>query len=524
MTETENGDTTPLKPKKREGSRLDRGFPMGIILLIILGLVFFFQIISAWKIINLEREKVIYETDKQIFENRVKLRPELEREIEEFKVKRIELQGKINDLEKMLAKVKDTLNENKQKSDELKLDNEMHGKRLEDTRGLFIQADTARAQALKERNMRKNETNELIAMLKELQDDENALKKRLRELKDEKVAYDSSIDSLRKKEIELEVRLAIRKDELQKLQNANNALTGIISNLDNRYKEIGQSNIRFENAIKDLKDTSGTISKSAQEFEQTQSVSKTKLESAIKDLENTSSDISNSAQDFTQSQSEANAKFKEAVDNLKNESSELERTTTKIDLATDSLNKNVEQLFKMRGALADLSTKIIELGNSADKELKTYKEIHTKLEKLSMQITRTSESLSSDGSDLRDKLNKLMEDERNAVQELNSATGNFSNIVLQMGDSKKLFSSILKEVDSKSKELDSFKQTQEEIVNTQNTFHDLVRKIGVTSENLDKDRVDLKNTFMQIEKDSSNAKKIESLNIGTKNPNEKEQE
>ena len=68
MTETENENTAPLEPKKREGSRLDRGFPMGKILLIILGFVFFFQIISAWKIINLESEKNILEKEKELFE------------------------------------------------------------------------------------------------------------------------------------------------------------------------------------------------------------------------------------------------------------------------------------------------------------------------------------------------------------------------------------------------------------------------------------------------------------------------
>ncbi len=124
MTETENGNTTPLKPMKREGSRLDRGFPMGKILLIILGFVFFFQIISAWKIINLEREKVIYETDKRNFENQVKQRPELERIIGELNAKRKDLQSEINDLRLESIQVSDALKKNRKESNELKLAND----------------------------------------------------------------------------------------------------------------------------------------------------------------------------------------------------------------------------------------------------------------------------------------------------------------------------------------------------------------------------------------------------------------
>ena len=62
---TKNENTTLITPKERKGSYLDRGFPTGKALLVILGVVFFLQGISAWKIVNLEREKASFEAEKQ---------------------------------------------------------------------------------------------------------------------------------------------------------------------------------------------------------------------------------------------------------------------------------------------------------------------------------------------------------------------------------------------------------------------------------------------------------------------------
>lgn len=532
MTETENGDTTPLKPKKREGSRLDRGFPMGIILLIILGLVFFFQIISAWKIINLEREKTEFETDKQNYGTlKFQELPELQRIMGELKDKQQKLQSEEKYLEEKLAKTKDVLNKTKQKSEELKLDNEMQEEKLERTRSLVQEARKAKAQVEKDRDhamIKRNEwddkARELTSKIKEDQSRKAILEKKISEREKEIVNLESEIEHRRKNKTELEVRIETRKDELQKLlnaQNANNLLTGIISEL----RETADS----------LDSTTKTIEGSSQSLVKSQSDFNAKFEKAVKGLKNTTSNISSSAQ-----------KFDDAINNLKNEKPKLEEMTTdfrakldQIDLSTKSLNKNVGQLFTMRDDITNLSTKIIELSNSAETELKAYKETHAKLEKLSVQIIGTTESLSADSLVLRDTLNKLMEDERNAVQGLNSATRNFSNIVSQMDDSKSLLSSIVNELYSKYEKLDSIKLKQEEIVSTQNAFLELVRRIGATYENLEKDRVNLMNTFDQIRNDLSSAiegvkdlkdnireveKKVESLNTGTKKPNEKEEE
>ena len=184
MTETENEDTTPLKPKKREGSRLDRGFPMGKILLIILGFVFFFQIISAWKIINLEREKAIYETDKQNFENQVKQRQERKREIGELKVERKELKSKINDLKLENTQVTEELTNNQKKSDKLK---SAINNAITNLRDLEKQASEKKVEsdaALIKRDKLNMEAGSLYSKIEECQSEINAYQDNKRILKE----------------------------------------------------------------------------------------------------------------------------------------------------------------------------------------------------------------------------------------------------------------------------------------------------------------------------------------------------
>ena len=48
-------------PKKGKGSALDRGFPTGVVLILLVILVIILQGISAWKVINLESERAAIE-------------------------------------------------------------------------------------------------------------------------------------------------------------------------------------------------------------------------------------------------------------------------------------------------------------------------------------------------------------------------------------------------------------------------------------------------------------------------------
>ena len=101
MVETTiNEDTTLKTPKERKGSYLDRGFPTSKALLVILGVVFFLQGISAWKIINLEREKASFEAERQNFHLLKQQLPDLQKTTSDLEMKKLELQGNVDTLEK----------------------------------------------------------------------------------------------------------------------------------------------------------------------------------------------------------------------------------------------------------------------------------------------------------------------------------------------------------------------------------------------------------------------------------------
>ena len=113
----------------------------------------------------------------------------------------------------------------------------------------------------------------------------------------------------------------------------------------------------------------------------------------------------------------------------------------------------------MRNELALLSSKLNELGNSADEELKTYREIRAKLETLSIQITSTSNNLSSDRSNLNNVLRELKREVGDTVHMLNDATRDFGDKVSKLDDLNKLLSSLYEKA---SIELNNIKQMQEE--------------------------------------------------------------
>ena len=508
MTETENGDTTPLKPRKREGSRLDRGFPMVKILLIILGFVFFFQIISAWKIINLEKEKGKLEDEKTVFETNkenyyfiMQKLPELQRTNGELETVRHELRGEINDLKLESIQVVEELKKNQKLSTELKSANKIVEINLRDMKKLASEKKSERDELNREASSLNAKITDYQSDINVYQDKERTLKEGVGRLEEEK------------KILELEIaRLGAREDELLKLKNSNTELMDIVKNLKN----------------------------TPQEFNQFQGEAKAKFENAVKGLESTTDTIKRTSQKFTQSQSEANAKFKETVDNLNNTSSKLVKITTnystKIEQATTNLNENIVQLSTMRSELANLPLQLNNSANQVDNELKIVnqrlKEFETsqkQLEKLLANTTSISGSLSSDSSALNNVLKELKENVGDAVQKLGVATSNiesksndFNEKVSTLDISNRELNSLLDNIKHIYKELDTIKQRQIELADNS---QDLVKRI--------------KQSFGQIKNDSSSAiedikglkdtvkeveKKIESLNIGTEKPNEKEEE
>ena len=70
--EMQNKDVTSKPPNKRKGSALDRGFPTGFVLIVLVILIIVLQGISAWKVMNLDNERADLEKRKALFEKEKK--------------------------------------------------------------------------------------------------------------------------------------------------------------------------------------------------------------------------------------------------------------------------------------------------------------------------------------------------------------------------------------------------------------------------------------------------------------------
>ena len=67
-SEMQNKDFTSRPPNKRKGSALDRGFPTGFVLIVLVIIIIILQGISAWKVVKLDSERADLEKRKALFE------------------------------------------------------------------------------------------------------------------------------------------------------------------------------------------------------------------------------------------------------------------------------------------------------------------------------------------------------------------------------------------------------------------------------------------------------------------------
>jgi len=134
-TEMQSKHTASSQPKKAKGSALDRGFPTGTVLILLVIIVITLQGISAWKVINLESERAaiekkgaLLEKDLNDFEKLMRELPVLKEERDQLKKDIPELEGTKNNLiiqvanlERQLAQARETIERSKE-AEKIKID------------------------------------------------------------------------------------------------------------------------------------------------------------------------------------------------------------------------------------------------------------------------------------------------------------------------------------------------------------------------------------------------------------------
>jgi Tfp pilus assembly protein PilN len=98
-TEMQSKHTASSQTKKAKGSALDRGFPTGAVLILLVILVIILQGISAWKVVNLESERAAIEKKGALLEKDINDFDKLQRELPILKGERDQLKKDIPELE-----------------------------------------------------------------------------------------------------------------------------------------------------------------------------------------------------------------------------------------------------------------------------------------------------------------------------------------------------------------------------------------------------------------------------------------
>ncbi|WP_347274609.1 hypothetical protein [Candidatus Kuenenia sp.] len=390
MVETTiNEDTTLKTPKERKGSYLDRGFLTGKVLLVILGVVFFLQGISAWKIINLEREKASFEAEKQNFNSLKEQLPELQKIISDLEGKKAEFQGEVNilksdanALEIKRNQFMEDVKHHEQKLNKLKSDNESYENKLKTSENLLRE--------------RKKLCDNALVFQKKLNDESSALESKI-------MVQTSDVNTLQ--------------ERINKLQEEEKALTVKIVRLETREDELQKMNTEFSNVIVNLK-TGST------QFEQYQNEAKVNLKSANQTFE-----------DATQNMRSSAAKLDHEVAYLKGVAENL---GNKVNLSADTLKTNIEKL----SSISVQSNKLIDtMVEGMDK----LKQRQTVLDDTTQNIRGSVTKLDQEVINLKNTTNDLCS---GANQSTNTLKMSIEQLSSASAQSSKLLDTMIKETDS----------------------------------------------------------------------------
>lgn len=446
---TKNENTTLITPKERKGSYLDRGFPTGKALLVILGVVFFLQGISAWKIINLEREKASFEAEKQNFTSLKEQLPELQKIISDLEGKKAEVQGEVNtlksDVNALEIKRRQFIEDVKlyeDKVNKLKSEKKICENDLNAAGSSLSERNKACADALISKNRLNDESGALESKIKVYTSDVNTLQEKINKLQEEEKSLTAKIVKF--------VRLETREDEIQKM------------------------NTEFSNVIVNLKIGSA-------QFEQYQNEAKVNLKSANQTFE-----------DATQNMRSSAAKLDQEVTYLKGIA---ENVGNKVNLSADTLKTSIEKLSSISVQSNKLIDTMVEgMDNLKQKQTvldNTTQDIRGSVTKLDQEVI----NLKNTANDLSSGANQSTNTLKMSVEQLSSASAQSSKLL-----------------DTMIKKLDSFQQKQVAIVEIQNRFAATLKQIESSAENFTSDKLGLQETYRKLKGEASDAiKKIEEI-------------
>lgn len=420
---TKNENTTLITPKERKGSYLDRGFPTGKALLVILGVVFFLQGISAWKIINLEREKASFEAERQNFHFLKQQLPDLQKTTSDLEAKRLELQGEVETLEKRKTMILGDLKQFEQKANGLKSDNEFNETRLKNT-DILLAERKAKCDELQAQQTKFNgEVSSLEDKIKERNFELNTLQERVKKLEVEKNDIVVKIQSL---EIEKAVLEKLNKDFSSVINNLNSGYTeftqyqkAVKSSLESATNVLENTTSEIKQQVTNLKNSTDGINQKQRVMAEIQN----KFETAITKVENSAEGLSAGKLNIAaQTLEDATKNMRNSVTNLDQEVTNLTRSSIDlkngVDQSTNNLKASVDQLSNVSTQSGKLLEGIVKELDSFQQKQVAIVEIQNRFATTLKQIESSAENFTSDKLGLQETYRKLKGEASDAIKKI----------------------------------------------------------------------------------------------------------
>jgi len=425
MNEISNQKSNVPPRPRRKGTLLDKSFPGGVVLLLILAFVVFLQVLSAWKIMNIERERADLEAKKKNYKVITQLLPKLQREIGEKERKHIELRGKVSDLNTERIQVRGELQELIKESNELKSSNNL----------MEIELKNQEKRLLQIKSLVFVETEKKNKILKEF----DSLEAKVRSQKIEESSLNNKIEIAKRNKNKLQ-------EEIERL-------------------ELTIVNSELREVIEDIRT-------STNEFKKSQFEVQNQMQNSIKKLENAANNMGNAASGIEQETVDFVTKTGAVISSIKNSSKQFIEINSKIANLSLQLDETISTANEWISKYQEKQKEII---STLDRLSEIRQQIENSAELFESDrgvFKQTVESFKKESDDVIKKMSGLEKENLKNQKEIISTLDKLNEIRQQIEDSAKLFES----------NRGAFKQTVESF---KKESDDVIKKIsGLEKENI----------------------------------------
>ena len=428
-TEMQSKHTASQQTKKAKGSALDRGFPTGIVLIVLVILIIALQVFSAFKVMNLDAEYADLEKSKALFKQEKKGYEYLKEELPSLRSERNKLNDEIPGLKGIVVDL-----EKKQKN---LLREKAEAEAIIAERKKAEEIHTALKQAV---DSFKKEVENKTSEIMRLSGPNSQLQNCVSDLRSVVTRLDTAPKKFDKVIVRAEKKIGASLDTINRASaslesgatDLANSATSTTTVLQNVSSQAGNAIVAIQTAERALTQETTTLSQCSSQ-----------LQTAVSSLGNNISDIATTTQQLsggTATIRNIDNSLNIAIRNLKNLSNNAGNLSQVINGHTDSLNQNIRDLSQhitsintaetqlqtlvttLQGSANNLSQSISQVQNDADnfeERLQAYDPAQLRIaiqgynrtiSDITNEIQTHSNRISTMRSDIKDKVDNLIKE------------------------------------------------------------------------------------------------------------------